>query len=379
MNLADRAWAIPGLSAVMARQWRRRVEAFASYDMRPGDVVMLGDSITEGANWEALFPLVRVHNHGIGGDDTAGVLRRLALVTDRRPGKVFLMIGTNDIGKGVSSVGEIVDNVAAIVDQIRTDSSTTEVYVQSVLPRLRRRADQVGSVNRGIETVARDGGATWIDLRSIFDRGDGGMNLRLAPDSLHPNAEGYRRWAEFIAPFLADAPPRVPEGSEVRASEAELTSVERVIPAPRERIFVLLADPSRHREIDGSGSVRRAREGSQRLALGTKFVMSMRLGIPYSTVSEVVEFEENRRIAWQTYSTIPWLARWGGGRIWRYELEPVEGGTLVRETWDISHEVNAAKGNLANERTRRYMTTNMEKTLLRIEQVTAPLRPSVSR
>ena len=98
-----------------------------------------------------------VHNQGIGGDDTAGVLRRLALVTDRRPGKVFLMIGTNDIGKGVSSVGEIVDNVAAIVDQIRTDSPTTEVYVQSVLPRLRRRADQVGSVNRGIETVAHDG------------------------------------------------------------------------------------------------------------------------------------------------------------------------------------------------------------------------------
>ncbi len=98
----------------------------------------------------------------------------------------------------------------------------------------------------------------------------------------------------------------------------------------------------------------------------------MRIGVAYSTVSEVVEFEENRRIAWQTYSTIPWLARRGGGRIWRYELEPVEGCTLVRETWDISHEANAAQGNLVNERTRRYTTTNMEKTLLRIEQLTVP-------
>ena len=60
--------------------------------------------------------------------------------------------------------------------------------------------------------------------------------------------------------------------------------------------------------------------------------------MPYSTVSEVVEYEADRRIAWQTYSTIKWLGRLGGERIWRYELEPVDAGTLVRETWDITHE-----------------------------------------
>ena len=106
--VADHAWQLPGLAGLMERGYNRRVELFASYDVQPGDVVMLGDSITEGADWPALLPGVRVHNHGIGGDDTDGVLRRLALVTDRRPGKVFVMIGTNDIGKGVHSVDEIV-------------------------------------------------------------------------------------------------------------------------------------------------------------------------------------------------------------------------------------------------------------------------------
>lgn len=207
-QLADRAWAIPGLAGLMTRSWSRRVEVFASYDMQPGDVVMLGDSITEGADWQALFPLVRVHNHGIGGDDTDGVLQRLGPVTDRRPGKVFLMIGTNDIGKGLHSEREIVDNVARIVDDIRAASPATEIHLQSVLPRLRRRAEQVRSVNRGIEALAHDRGATWIDLQPIFDRGDAGMNLSLAPDALHPNAEGYLRWAECIAPLVSDAPPR---------------------------------------------------------------------------------------------------------------------------------------------------------------------------
>ena len=184
-------------------RYNRRVELFASYDVQPGDVVMLGDSITEGADWPALLPGVRIHNHGIGGDDTVGVLRRLALVTDRRPGKVFVMIGTNDIGKGVHSVDEIVVNIATIVDRIRADSPTTEIYLQSVLPRVRRRADHVSGVNRGIAALARERGATWIDLRPIFDQGDGAMNLDLAPDALHPNGEGNRRWAEFLAPHVS--------------------------------------------------------------------------------------------------------------------------------------------------------------------------------
>ena len=66
----------------------------------------------------------------------------------------------------------------------------------------------------------------------------------------------------------------------------------------------------------------------------------------------------DRRIAWQTYSTIGWLARFGGGRIWRYELEPVDGGTLVRETWDISQEARVSKRNAMKEQTRTYMIRN---------------------
>ncbi len=157
---------------------------------------------------------------------------------------------------------------------------------------------------------------------------------------------------------------------ETRTHDEFLTSVERVIPAPPQKIFDLLSDPSRHPEIDGSGSVRAAKRGPQPLVLGSTFTMSMRLGVPYSTVSEVVECEPDRRIAWQTYSTIKWLARFGGGRIWRYELEPVDGGTLVRETWD-THEGPAGRRTTVKPRTCDYMIANMEKTLIRIEELTA--------
>lgn len=146
-----------------------------------------------------------------------------------------------------------------------------------------------------------------------------------------------------------------------KAPASQVVSVERVISAPPEAIFELLVDPDRHHDIDGSGSVVGAKRGSQRLALGSRFGMSMKVGMSYSMVSTVVEFDEPRLIAWQTRGP----GNLGGGRIWRYELEPVEGGTLVRESWDITRESVLSKWMVKDlgEKTR----ANIDATLKRIE------------
>jgi uncharacterized protein YndB with AHSA1/START domain len=128
----------------------------------------------------------------------------------------------------------------------------------------------------------------------------------------------------------------------------------RVIPAPPEKIFELLADPEGHVRIDGSGSVKAAKGNPTRLALGSKFSMSMKLGIPYSVTNTVCEFEEGRVIAWHHFARF----------IWRYELEPVEGGTKVTESFDYSAPwgavLNLTKKPAHNE-------TDMARTLERIE------------
>ena len=105
-------------------------------------------------------------------------------------------------------------------------------------------------------------------------------------------------------------------------------AASRLIAAPAEKIFDLLADPTRHCEFDGTGSVRKARDGAPtRLALGTKFGMEMKIGFKYRITNEVVEFEDNRRIAWRHF----------GRHVWRYELEPTDAGTTVTETFDWSN------------------------------------------
>jgi uncharacterized protein YndB with AHSA1/START domain len=150
----------------------------------------------------------------------------------------------------------------------------------------------------------------------------------------------------------------------------DVVSVERVIAAPADRIFELLANPDRHHDIDGSGSVRDAKQSPPRLTMGAQFGMSMHLGIKYSTVNEIIEFDDGKRIAWQTRPAGNLQGRFFGGRIWRYELEPAGGGTLVRESWDISQEKGPIKNVLRTGRSKDHTRKSMEQTLVKIAQLT---------
>ncbi|HEX2381049.1 MAG TPA: SRPBCC family protein [Acidimicrobiales bacterium] len=150
------------------------------------------------------------------------------------------------------------------------------------------------------------------------------------------------------------------------SDERDVVTVERRIEAPPEPIFELLVHPDRHRDIDGSGTVRDPKGESQRLEMGSQFGMSMHWGIPYSMVSTVIEYEENRRLAWQTTGPGS-IGSHFGGRIWRYELEPVEGGTVVRESWDISQESAVTRPLV--RRGANQTRKNMAATLERIDQL----------
>jgi hypothetical protein len=150
----------------------------------------------------------------------------------------------------------------------------------------------------------------------------------------------------------------------------DVETVERTIPALPEAIFALLADPSRHHDIDGSGTVKQAKSAPERVKLGDKFGMAMKRGLPYSTQNVVIECDDNRRIAWQHSGAGPIGTVVGPGAIWRYELEPVDGGTKVRETWDFS-AVRGFKPLLRLARSRNDTRAAMEKTLENIEKALA--------
>ena len=106
----------------------------------------------------------------------------------------------------------------------------------------------------------------------------------------------------------------------VRAARIEIA-------APAQAVFDIVADPRRHAQIDGSGSVVGNVRGPQRLALGARFGIDMKIKVPYRVVNTVVEFDDGRLIAWRHFH----------GHRWRYELEETDHGTtVVTETFDAS-------------------------------------------
>jgi hypothetical protein len=140
-------------------------------------------------------------------------------------------------------------------------------------------------------------------------------------------------------------------------AKTQIVSVERFIPAAPGLIFEILADPRQHSKIDGSGTVKVAKVSApSRLSKGAKFTMDMKVGIPYKMTNTVVEFEENRCIAWQHF----------GGHIWRYILEPVDGGTKVTEQFDYNGSKSVLmlklRGSMAsNEKSMLKTLENIEK------------------
>lgn len=102
--------------------------------------------------------------------------------------------------------------------------------------------------------------------------------------------------------------------------------VSKTINASPQAIFEVIANPHRHQELDGSGTIKGIVDGPQKLELGSKFAMSIQQGVPYRTYSKVIEYKENELIAWTHI----------GKHVWKYELEKNGESTIVTQSWDFS-------------------------------------------
>ncbi len=192
--------------------YNQRLTLFEKLPDTKGEIIFLGNSITDGGEWCELLGNPNAKNRGISGDTTEGVLFRLNEVTRSKPAKVFLLIGINDLSRGVSK-DTVYSNICKIADRIRKDSPKTKVFIQSILPvsdsfglfkNHTNKTDEVLWVNAQLKAWCTKENVGFVDLYSRFKLPDSEkMNPRYSNDGLHLLGDGYLLWVEIIKPYLA--------------------------------------------------------------------------------------------------------------------------------------------------------------------------------
>jgi CubicO group peptidase (beta-lactamase class C family)/lysophospholipase L1-like esterase len=194
--------------------YKRYLDLMDAPQIQPTDVVMLGNSITQGGkDWNERLGKDKPHlvNYGISGDIVTGVNYRLYQILPYHPAKLFLLIGINDVARG-STVDEIVNGISGLIERMQKESPVTKLYLQSVLPinesfekwaSLNGKTEMVPEINTRLQALAKEKNITYVDLFSRFiEKGTNIMRKELTYDGLHLNDEGYKEWIKVLKKFL---------------------------------------------------------------------------------------------------------------------------------------------------------------------------------
>lgn len=180
-----------------------KIQMQNAFPIKESDIVLLGDSKTEGFPTQEIFNDLNIKNRGIAGNKTVDVLTRLHNIVSGKPKKIFLEIGLNDLSEN-NDVEKVFSNFSKICSQIKRVSPNTIIYVQSVLPTTfenRGLNSKINSYNKMLNKFCTDNGIQYIDLNSHFL-----LNKELNPkytiDGTHLNIKGYFLWRDLLKPYL---------------------------------------------------------------------------------------------------------------------------------------------------------------------------------
>lgn len=186
-------------------------EAKVAADQRPPHLsILAGDSLSlwfppdllpEGKNWL---------NQGISGETSNGLLKRLKVFDRTQPEVIFVMIGINDLIRGMSN-GVILDNQRQIISYLQKTHPTAQIVVQSILPHAAEEASWKGrdkllavansrirELNQQLQSISAKKGVKYLDLYPLFANKQGNLRREFTTDGLHLSPEGYVVWRSAL-------------------------------------------------------------------------------------------------------------------------------------------------------------------------------------
>lgn len=180
--------------------------------------VLLGDSITDFFNWYELFydfsarTGQAVYNRGISGDTTDRLLERLhENVLNISPKNIVLLIGTNDIGRGLP-LEMSVHNVECILNEIKKACPDANVIFQAVYPinkpmrfkTEKRSNEKIDLMNKEFIKLSEKYNCRWLDITDKLKDETGNLKKEFTYDGLHINVKAYKIIAESVIELLVE-------------------------------------------------------------------------------------------------------------------------------------------------------------------------------
>jgi lysophospholipase L1-like esterase len=204
--------AAPAAQTQRSPYWHERTTFFKAFGQH-ADVVMIGDSLTDAAEWREMFPQLSIVNRGIDNDTTDGVLARLDDIVAAKPRLAFVMIGVNDFSNARANVDGVLSNYRTIV--ARLQQAGIKVVIESTLPcnetlgKWKSCKAINGKIRRLDAELAKLASANvaYADLAAVLTDAHG-VKKQFTYDGVHLNGEGYRVWRDAIAPYMVDTSSR---------------------------------------------------------------------------------------------------------------------------------------------------------------------------
>ena len=121
-----------------------------------------------------------------------------------RPRKLFVLIGTNDIGMDIWTA-PIARSIREIVSRVQEKSPSTKIYLQAVFPTRHDRSRPntlIQELNAEIAAIAHETHCTFIDLYPLLLDSEGLLAEEYTVDGLHLSDSGNAKWLAYVVPYL---------------------------------------------------------------------------------------------------------------------------------------------------------------------------------
>ncbi len=184
--------------------YKLEISKYKHYRMKHADIVMLGNSITHGINWNEFLGRSSISEQGIPSDITEGILNRMEYVYKVKPKICFIMVGVNDIFSWIPTETVFL-NYKKIVEKLK--SKNIIPVIQSVLyaernyPSAENRNTEISRLNKMLAEYSKKNNIEYVNLNRKMSRSNF-LKSNLTYDGIHLNGNGFKYWGREVDKIL---------------------------------------------------------------------------------------------------------------------------------------------------------------------------------